>query len=222
MTYIRVSLSIIFILISTNTYSQSKFIRSVEAKYAGLSDLTLNFKQTTYVAAMEQSISKVGMAKFQNPKKFNIEYTGAAGRMYVSDGKKLWYYLKGDTQVNVMQLSAKFISPEALSILGGFGSLFEHFAVSELSAAELKALAITQSNLKWLKLVPNNEDSSFQYYLMGFDIKTLLVNELVMLSKSENKTTYHLNSIQTNQGLTPETFTFKKDGVKEVKRERLE
>lgn len=162
-------------------------------------------------------MEKKGKTFFKKPGKIKVEYSGESGRVYVSNGKKLWVYDAGDTQVNVYEVNAETIPEEALTFLGGLGNLRAQFKVSAVSKEEKTHLDIGE-NLDWLLLIPKNEKSKLDELILGFDKKTHLVNEAFLRNESGNTSHYFFKNVKVNNALADEEFEFKAGkGVKEIK-----
>jgi outer membrane lipoprotein-sorting protein len=118
--------------------STEDVIKQVQSTYDSAQDVSSDFVQKVKIAALERDVEKTGRALFRKPGKLFVEYEGEEGRLYISDGKKLWIYEKGDTQVNVFPVGPKTMPEEALAFLGGLGDLRQQFRVSPLNPTEKK------------------------------------------------------------------------------------
>ncbi|MFO1518081.1 MAG: outer membrane lipoprotein carrier protein LolA [bacterium] len=154
------------ILLSKFSYAANteEVIRQVQSTYEGAQDVSSQFVQKVKIAALERDVEKTGKALFKKPGKLWVEYEGEEGRLYVSDGKKLWVYDKGDSQVNVYPVNPQTMPEEALAFLGGLGNLRAQFRVSALSDNEKKIIKAT-SDLDWLLLIPKKEESHGRAHL---------------------------------------------------------
>lgn len=212
------SLLMLFFFHSTLFASDyQKIIAGVEGLYGKGNSLEIHFRQKTYVQLLEDTITKDGLARFQKPKKFHIEYFSDSGKSYISDGKKLWVYQKGSDQARVMKVSDTQIPIEGLSLLGGLKNISQNFQVSEASPQILKKYDVKKDTLVWLHFLPKNHESRIEWILMAFDPKTYYAQRAFMKNKSENLTQYSFIETRLNPDLTPELFSFKKSGVKIIK-----
>ncbi|MBI2335222.1 MAG: outer membrane lipoprotein carrier protein LolA [Deltaproteobacteria bacterium] len=196
--------------------------KNVQRVYEGIQDMTFSFEQTTYIESLEKEINKTGKSQLKRQNKFKIEYTGPRGRIYLANGKKIWFYQPGDTQVSVVKMNRANLTPEALSFLGGLGNLTREFKIDNLDQKTFKQVLGLDSKLKWLKLTPLNPDTSFQEIWMGFEGKSYLTRQAVFFNKSGNRTQYFFRDIAFNSGIADEVFEFKEKGVKEINRNSID
>ncbi|MBF0491907.1 MAG: outer membrane lipoprotein carrier protein LolA [Deltaproteobacteria bacterium] len=197
--------------------SLEQSIQQIQATYEKATDVSSEFTQKIQVQSIGREIEKAGKTFFKKPGKFKVSYDGEEGRDYISNGKKLWVYDKGDTQVNVYGVSAKTIPEEALSFLGGLGNLRAQFRVSAVTQEEQARLNV-KDDLDWLLLIPKNEQSKLDELILGFDKKSHLVSEAFLKNESGNTSHYFFKNVKTNSGIAEEVFEFKSvKGVKEIK-----
>ncbi len=197
--------------------STEEVIKQVQSTYDKAADVSSEFVQKVKIKSLEREVEKSGKALFKKPGKLRVEYDGEEGRLYISDGKKMWVYEKGDTQVQVFNVDAQTIPEEALTFLGGLGNLRAQFRVSGLSDNEKKSIT-ANPNLDWLLLIPKNAQSQMEELLMGFDKQAHTVSEAYMKNESGNVSHYFFKNVQLNSSLPDSQFSFEKPkGVKEIK-----
>src|SRR4029453_14572922 len=93
-------------------------LEKVQSVYDGARDVSSEFVQKVTITAVEREVEKSGAAIFKKPGKLRVEYEGDDGRLYISDGKKLWIYEKGDTQVTVYPANPDTRREEPVAFLG--------------------------------------------------------------------------------------------------------
>ncbi len=197
--------------------STEEVIKQVQSTYDKAADVSSEFTQKVQIKSLEREVEKTGKALFKKPGKLHVEYNGEEGKLYVSDGKKMWVYEKGDTQVQVFNMSAQTIPEEAMTFLGGPGNLRAQFRVSGLSDNEKKSITANPS-LDWLLLIPKNPQSQMEELLMGFDKQVHTVTEAYLKNESGNVSHYFFKNVQLNSSLPDTQFTFEKPkGVKEIR-----
>ncbi len=206
-----------FSLSPLHAASIEEVIQQVQATYDKAQEVGSRFVQKVKVAALEREVEKTGKAFFKKPGRLRVEYEGEEGRLYVSDGKKLWVYDTGDTQVNVYSVGPKTMPEEALAFLGGLGNLRAQFRVSGLNPTERKNIKANEQ-LDWLLLIPKNPESSLEELLLGFDRGSHLVSEAYLKNESGNVSHYFFKDVTLNPGFADDQFVFvKPKGVKEIK-----
>lgn len=186
------------------------FADQIQKTYDQAQDLSLHFVQETYVAVLEREVKKQGSGQFKKPGKLRIDYAGENGRQYLSNGKTLWIFQKGDAQAQTVSLSDQEFPAEALSFLGGLGNLQRDFSVEEVDEKKWKSLNREKNGLRWLELTPLQKRSTIQSLVMGFDIGSALAKEIYLFTESGNLSHYTISEIKMNSGLSDTIFEFKK------------
>ncbi len=193
-----------------------EIVRQVQSTYQKAQDASSEFVQKVKIAALGRQIEKTGKTFFKKPGKLRVEYDGEEGRLYLSDGKKLWLYDKGDTQVNVYPVNSSTLPEETLAFLGGLGDLKKQFRVSALSTSEKKNLN-PDLKLDWLLLIPKNPESHLDQLVLGFDPATHTVSEAYLKNESGNLSHYFFRNVKLNSNLPDTLFVFEKTkGIREI------
>ncbi len=190
--------------------------QQVQKSYEATQALRMDFVQETYVEVLEQKVNKRGQAQFKKPGKFWIRYEGSPARRYQSDGKKLWIYQEGESQVQTLKVDEGTVPSEALSFLGGFGQLTQDFAVEEVDSQKWKSLQAEKGSLQWMELTPLRKRSAIQWLVVGFDPQTHLAAEIYFLTDTGNLSHYRFSSVLANGEIGDEIFEFREKGVKAV------
>ena len=177
----------------------------VQALYEGAQDLSMEFEQKTYVAVLEKEVSKKGSARFKKPGKMAIRYEGEGGRNYLSDGKSLWIFETGDSQIQSMAVDESNMPAEALTFLGGLGRLKRDFAVEAVDPKKWAALKREGKDLSWMELTPLAKKSGLAWLVMGFDASSL-AKEAFLSTDSGNLSHYVFKQVTLNPGLGDEIF----------------
>lgn len=193
--------------LAITTESLDKAVGDIEATYQTIDDLTADFAQKTFVAVLGKNITNPGYLKWKKPGRFFIEYTGDQPRQYISDNKKMWIYVPGDTQVEVYDVSDKTISKEALEFMRGFGNIKKNFRITEWK----KKGPATE-----LTLVPLFSGAPYSKLKCHFNSSNLL-DEVTIHNVTGNISTYKFSNIRINTALSEDLFRFKKPkGIKAV------
>lgn len=210
-------MGILFWPFSSSGATTQEIIQKVQKTYENAQDVSSEFSQKIVISSLEKEIEKTGKTIFKKPGKLYVEYDGDDGKLYISDGKKLWIYEKGDNQVDLYSVSAQMLPEEALAFLGGLGNLSAQFKVSSLNKKELQRIKATR-NLDWLSLIPKNPKSNLEELILGFDSSTHLVIEAYLKNETGNLSHYHFKNVQLNQSIPDAKFVFvKPKGVREIR-----
>jgi len=215
MKRLRPILVLLFLVLSLGVRSLwaedlAAFTQKIQKTYDSTQDVAMDFTQKTYVAVLEKEVSKKGSARFKKPGKFSIRYEGAGGRQYLSNGKTLWIYEAGDSQVQQAPANEESLASEALIFLGGLGNLTRDFAVEEVDPKKVEKLKISLGDLRWVELTPLKKKSTLQWLIMGFDKDKAIAKEIYLLTESENISHYLMDRVQFNTGVADTEFEYQK------------
>lgn len=199
-------LSLILVKQASAEETASNFADKVQSTYEATQSLRLEFQQKTYVELLEREVSKKGSAQFKKPGKFAIRYEGNRARQYLSNGKTLWVFEQGDSQVQETKLDDDSIPAEALSFLGGLGKLKRDFAVEEISETKQARLKLDKNKLRWLELTPLKKRSSIQSLVMGFDPKNYWAREVYLFTESGNLSHYEFLEVKAGEEMPDKQF----------------
>ena len=193
--------------IRITTESLDNALNNIQSKYTIVDDLTSNFAQSTFVAVLDKKVNNSGILKWKKPGRFFIEYTGEQAKLYISNNKKMWVYVPGDTQVEVYKVSDKTISKEVLEFMRGFVDIKKNFKITGWKKTGRRTE---------FDLVPRFGGAPYAKLKCHFGGDYLL-DKVVIYNLTGNISTYNFSNIRINTGLTDNTFKFNKPkGVKTV------
>jgi len=69
--------------------------------------------------------------------------------------------------------------------------------------------------IQYIKLVPIDSNTEINHVLLGIDIKTKHIYNLIEVGSNKTKTTLTVNSFKTNEPLSKTLFTFDKNKYKD-------
>jgi len=196
----------------------TNLIEKLQSTYQQANNWEADFTQSTFVELLGKKIHKNGRILIKKPGKLRIEYQNKLSKFYISNGKKLWIYTEGDSQVQVFKKISKILAKEALSFLQGLAHLEEEFTVKSYRVVKNDGTMMLNKNLSFLELVPKQSASVIEKIIIGMDRKTNMVTETTLFNTSGNRTHYVFKDIRLNTELPETLFEFKKrKGVREVK-----
>ena len=132
------------------------------------SSLQADFRQEVITEKGESGKQSSGVFMLQRPGKFRWDYTKPYQQEIVSNGGKVWFYDVDLAQVTARKLDNAIGSTPAL-LLTGEVALEKNFTIQSQDKDE---------GLYWIKLIPKEEDSGFNYVLIGLDGDNLAGMEL--------------------------------------------
>jgi outer membrane lipoprotein carrier protein len=173
-----------------------------------IDDLTSDFTQKTFLAVLEKNVVNSGSFRWKKPGMFFIDYTGSQPKQYISNNKKMWIYVPGDTQAEVYSVSQKTISKEVLEFMRGFVDIKKNYRITGW-----KKKGRTTS----FTLVPRFRGAPYARLQCHFRSDHLL-DKVTIYNVTGNISTYNFSNIRINTGLASNLFKFKRPkGVKIVR-----
>lgn len=194
---------------SAQAFDIDNIVGNLQHTYQKAADWQADFSQSTFVELLGKNIEKTGHISIKKSGKLRIEYKGEGGRVYISNGKKLWIVTSGDPQVEVYPKLSKILAREALTFLEGLGDVRRDFSVNAVTIEESKDSGMWDHALTLLRLVSVRAGSLFQKIILGVDPKNYQVREMTLINTSGNKTHYVFSTIRFNSGLPDELFEYK-------------
>ncbi len=162
-------LSIAFLLLFLNmAYAEQTSIQQLESFLANTTSLTAEFKQVTLNENGQPINTSHGVFYLSRPGKFRWNYNKPFVQEIVSNKGKVWFYDADLEQVTIKKIDDSVGSTPAL-LLSGDVALKENYILKKQGIDE---------GLQWVKLSPKNEDSGFNYILIGLDKNGLAGMEL--------------------------------------------
>lgn len=158
--------------------------------------LTADFSQVTVDETGNQDQQSKGVFSLQRPGKFRWDYKQPYQQEIISNGDKVWFFDADLEQVTVKRLDAAIGSTPAL-LLSGEMTLDDNFILIEQD---------DKDGLRWIKLLPKTEASSFTSIVLGLDESALKRMELS--DKFGQTTRISFSNIKTNHRLDAATFQF--------------
>ena len=190
-------LGLIILLFFNNVCSaEEQPVQQLKAFLKASKSLTADFKQVLINEAGNPTQTSYGVFYLQRPGKFRWDYLKPFQQQIVSNSGKVWFYDTDLEQVTIKKLDESVGSTPAL-LLSGDVSLEENYTMENQGA---------DGDLRWIKLVPKNQESSFKYVLIGLNKGSLEGMEL-----SDNfgqLTRIYFSNVKMNPFIKPCLFEF--------------
>lgn len=119
----------------------------------------------------------------------------------IFDGKKSYTIVPEDEEVSISSVNEKDNSAITPSKMLTFFNSGYKFSMDDLQN-------IKGRKIQYIKLVPTNSKDQRKEILMGIDIHTKHIYNLIEMGKKGTKTTLTVNSFKTNQSLSKNQFIF--------------
>ena len=187
---------ILFLTFFNSANAEQTPIEQLKSFLASTSSLTADFKQVTLDENEQPTQTSHGKFFLSRPGKFRWSYKKPFIQEIVSSKNKVWFYDADLEQVTIKKLDESLGSTPAL-LLSGDIDLEENYTLQQQGIDE---------DLQWIKLSPKNEESSFNYILIGLTDGVLGGMEL-----SDNfgqLTRIYFSNIKRNKQLDNAIFEF--------------
>jgi outer membrane lipoprotein-sorting protein len=191
----------LFILISFNLQAQDKkakdLLDQVTAKVKSYENIVIDFKY-----ALNNSKENINQESKGNvTMKGNMYVLNLMGVTKIFDGKKIYTINPEDEEVSISKLNEKddqAVTPSKMLTFYNSGYKYTW---------DIKQ-SVKGRQIQYVKLVPTSAKDQRKEILLGIDIQTKNIYNLIEIGKNGTKTTLTVNSFKINQPLSKNQFTF--------------
>jgi len=194
-------LVIIAMLMSFGVQAQDKkakaLLDEVTSKIKGYDNIIIDFKYS--LNNLKENINQE--SKGNVTMKGNMYVLNLMGVTKMFDGKKTYTINPEDEEVSISKLNEKednAITPSKMLTFFNTGYKFNWDILQNVKGRKIQ----------YIKLTPNSSKDQRKEILLGIDIQTKNIYNLIEVGKNGTKTTLTVNSFKTNQPLSKNQFTF--------------
>jgi outer membrane lipoprotein-sorting protein len=193
---------IIIFLMSIFTFAQEtskakELLDQVSAKMKSYKTLHIEFNNSLDNNAEEVHQVTKGDAVLKG----DLYVLNFLGNTNIFDGKKVYSINTEDQEVNITDPDQDIMTPAQ------FFSFYEEGYNFELAKPQTK----NGIKLLYVKLLPIDNDSDFNYVLLGINSKTKHINKVIQKGKNGTDITLTITSFKTDVNVSDELFTFDKE-----------
>lgn len=193
-------LVILLVALSINSFSQNKakaLLNQVSQKVKSYDNISIEFKYVLENTAERIKQETKGDVILQGEKyKLNI-----LGVTRLFDGKKLYNISSEDEEITI---SSENDNEEDSVTPSKMLSFYEDGYTYVMDIEQ----NINGRKIQLVKLTPIDSKSEIKYILLGIDVQTKHIYNLMQIGKNGTKTTLTVNSFKTNEPLSKTLFTF--------------
>lgn len=193
-------LAILLVALSINSFSQNKakaLLNQVSQKVKSYDNISIEFKYVLENTAERIKQETKGDVILQGEKyKLNI-----LGVTRLFDGKKLYNISSEDEEITI---SSENDNEEDSVTPSKMLSFYEDGYTYVMDIEQ----NINGRKIQLVKLTPIDSKSEIKYILLGIDVQTKHIYNLMQIGKNGTKTTLTVNSFKTNEPLSKTLFTF--------------
>lgn len=191
----------LFILASLTVQAQDKqakeLLDDVTAKIKSYSNITIDFKYNLNNSKENINQESKGNVIIEG-NKYVLNFMGATK---IFDGKKTYTVVPEDEEVTVSSVNdsdEKSITPSKMLTFFNSGYKYSMDILQNVKGRKIQ----------YIKLIPNSGKDQRKEVLLGIDIQTKHIYNLIEVGKNGTKTTLTVNSFKTNQPLSKNQFIF--------------
>ncbi len=197
----KIALLTLLLFFNFSSHAQDKkakdLLDQVTAKVKSYDNIVIDFKY-----ALNNSKENINQESKGNvTMKGNMYVLNLMGVTKIFDGKKIYTINPEDEEVSISKLNDKDDSAVTPSkMLTFYNSGYKYtWDISQ---------NIKGRQIQYIKLVPNTTKDQRKEILLGVDIQTKNIYNLIEIGKNGTKTTLTVNSFKINQPLSKNQFTF--------------
>jgi outer membrane lipoprotein carrier protein len=176
--------------------------RALQQRYEGVRDFSASFVQTYRGGVLRTQTTERGTVTIKKPGLMRWRYTSPERKDFVSDGRRVYFYVPEDKQVIVSEVPPDDQATTPALFLAGKGDIGRDFtAVYAESTPVPGTLA--------LKLTPRRQEPEYEYLVLAVDPKTLQFRALVTRDRQGGESTLTFSDLRENRGVPDSEFTFR-------------
>lgn len=180
-----------------------KIIDALQNRYSRMSGLSADFTQV-YQGADGRTKRESGQVILKRPGKARWEYASPERKIFVSDGKNIYFHVAGEPQATRASIKESGDPQIPFLFLLGRGDLRKEFTRIELLNDER---AIESGN-KVLRLIPKSAPEEFKRLIVEVSPTTFQVKRLVIFERSGTRMDFILSNTRENYSAPDKVFQF--------------
>ncbi|HKP12265.1 MAG TPA: outer membrane lipoprotein chaperone LolA [Blastocatellia bacterium] len=168
-------------------------IDGLQSKYGRMQGMAADFTQI-YLGADGRRASEAGYLVLKRPSKARWEYTQPERKLFISDGRNIFFYVYGERQATQASVKESADPQIPFLFLLGRGNLRRDFSRIEVAAG---AHAAAAGNVVLL-LVPKRAPQEFKQLLVEVSPSSLAVHRMVIFERNGGRMDFSLANVREN------------------------
>jgi len=181
----------------------SPIIDGMQNKYSRMLGLEAQFTQV-YRGPDGRTLQETGRLLLKRPGKARWDYNEPEKKLFVSDGKNIFFYAEGEKQATQASVKESGDPQIPFLFLLGRGNLRRDFSRIEVADGERP---VEPSNLV-LRLVPKRAPQEFKQLLVEVDPSSYQVKRMVIFERSGARMDFILSNVRENYVAPDNQFQF--------------
>lgn len=193
------AIALFFVVFSSSAQDKKAkaLLDQVTSKVKSYDNITIDFKYS--LQNVKENINQD--SKGNVTLKGNMYVLNFMGVTKLFDGKKTYTIVPEDEEITISKLNENddnAITPSKMLTFFNSGYKYTMDIIQDVRGRKIQ----------YVKLVPTNAKDQRKEILLGIDIQTKHIYNLIEFGKKGTKTTLTVNSFKTNQSLSKNQFTF--------------
>jgi outer membrane lipoprotein carrier protein len=179
-----------------------RLVTALQARYGKIAGLSADFQQV-YNDPAGRRLREQGRLWLKRPGKMRWEYQKPEEKQFLSDGKKVYFYVPADRQVTITTIKENDDPRLPFIFLLGQINLGRYF-----KAIKMAPEPPTVAGNVVLEFMPKKVTNTLRTLYTEINPQTLQLQRLVLINGANARSDFVLTNIQENVVLADELFTF--------------
>jgi len=189
--------------VSSQSSDLNNIIDGLQRKYSRMQGLGADFVQV-YRGSDGRTIREAGQLLLRRPGKARWEYSSPEHKLFLSDGKNVFFYVYGEKTATVSPIKETVDPQIPFLFLLGQGNLRRDFSKIEIAAGETPS----DSDHQVLRLFPKKAPEEFKQLLVEVKSPSFEVRRMVIFERSGARMDFLLSNVRENFVAADEQFRF--------------
>jgi outer membrane lipoprotein carrier protein len=187
--------------LTAQTASPESIAQSLQQRYQTVRDFSADFVHTYRGGVLRTQTTERGTVAIKKPGLMRWNYTSPEKKEFVSDGRRIYFYVPQDRQVQVTDMPSTDQATTPALFLAGKGNIVRDFTATFADNPPAGTIA--------LKLTPRRAEPDYEYLIVAVDPKTFQIRALTTRDRQGGDSTLTFNNLKENRGLTDKDFAFR-------------
>ena len=175
--------------------------RSLQQRYKGVRDFSANFVHTYRGGVLRTQTTERGTVAVKKPGLLRFVYTSPERKEFVSDGRKIYFYVPQDKQVQVSDAPSVDQATTPVLFLAGKGDIGRDFTATYADTSPAGTVS--------LKLTPRQSEPDYEYLIVAVDPVTLQIRALTTRDRQGGDSALTFSNLKENTGISDKEFAFR-------------
>jgi outer membrane lipoprotein carrier protein len=187
----------------TQQQTAAELAAALQKKYGTVKDFSADFVQTYRGGVLNRQLKESGQVMVSKPGRMRWEYKAPEEKLFVSDGRRVYWYVPQDKQVQVSPVPGDDQASSPALFLAGKGDITRDFTPALVDRPNGYP-----EGTRALKLVPLTPQAEYDWLIIVVDPSTLSFRGLITGDSQGGTSSFSFTNLKENVGLADKLFTF--------------